>query len=734
MRRLYHRSAAAGANVRAQYGLVASLSSRHFSADGAADGGDGAPRRFQGLQAVGTSTVNMPTTAMGGPRRRNFAVREWAEGQLSDGQDALRELREYDLDDPYHSRTRPEDEAFLESAELHAAMKTQHETLLSSLRDRDAEGGASGLGGVALTKEQRDALHARLMAHRKRMRPNPFGHVKIYRSEASGHEVLPAQLSVDANPRKMRELLNDYDGKRCILCSEAYQMWHQHQNFIPHSAREAIVFELLRPFCGTPEQILKMWWWRLHYSKRFRRIRELSHSDSRQRKKRLLYILKFLRDRQVIRESFNVNQLSGGVVSSGRSWEFERLEFIGDNVVKYLFNDRINVLFPVHEGGVKGKAPYCQFMIDGNDGLARAYDYLEFNKLTESDRVVSKFKSDVMETLFGELQLYLWSTEVDDGAEQHMLPFTPEFVPLRAIVWHAMEELGHVMLMYHLEYVQGIVSGVVKQHNLNYIRADPALRTNLEMQRELASSVYSARKIASQRRYITKEKVSFPFHDTALLTGQGSPQRLVQQVGGLLPRPFARGVLGLSPLFMDHLSVVTPQPLGGVVRGALAEREAAERRHAAEVAAAAGRRSSAASAVPAAPKLTAGSLQRLTEPEVAGLREILPHISHPEVDTAGCVPVADRMGLSVRGHALLRRGFGAAALQAAALDSLGARLSADGGAGVFAKVDPLLQPAEGVLPERVASMPLGVKPEGAAAPISAIEDVLTDGQFVEKPE
>eukprot|EP00743_Colponemidia_sp_Colp-15_P019721 GILK01025237.1.p1 GENE.GILK01025237.1~~GILK01025237.1.p1 ORF type:complete len:257 (-),score=23.43 GILK01025237.1:3-773(-) len=243
-----------------------------------------------------------------------------------------------------------------------------------------------------------------------------------------------------------------------------------------------------------------------------------------------------------------------------------------------------------------------------------------------------------METVFGELQLYSWSTEVDDGSEQHQLPFTPEFIPLRAIVWHAMEELGHVMLMYHLEYVQGIVNSVVKQHNLNFIRSDPALRTNLEMQREIASSVYSARKMASQKRFITPDKVSFPFHDTALVTGQyhSGLQKQVQQVGGLLPRPFARKDLGASNLFMDHLTSITAASLNGIAEGAVRERErvqglqmAAEKEREAAALVAAVTATKATDAVLNAPPiaLSTASLSRLGEQEISVLKEVTRHLS-----------------------------------------------------------------------------------------------------------
>ncbi|EKF99089.1 RNA editing complex protein MP61, putative [Trypanosoma cruzi] len=387
--------------------------------------------------------------------------------------------------------------------------------------------------------------------------PNdPYRHVCIYRkdmvSDVGGRAF---QLSVDVPLKKFVDLFSDFDAKRCKLCNESYMQWHSHSGVIPHSGREALMLEMVRAYCGTPEEIAKMWWHRLHTSPVFNRIPSLSHENSHIRKRRLQYLLQFLKERDVIRDTFNVQQSAGG---AGRSWEFERLEWIGDNVVKYVFNDRFNVIFPVREGGIRGRLGYAQFMIDGNDGLARAYDHLELQKLTLSDRVVSKFKSDVVETLFGELQLFLWSSETDVGTTYFELPFTPEMFSLRALVWHVMEELAHVMFMYHVEHILGAIQRIVREHQLQFIRADPSLRGHTDLQNELASTLYAKKSLTGSGKLTpTKTSPSLRFKDGfAALYHESSNYdgfKRVYALGGLLPRPFSREELSATPSFLPHL-------------------------------------------------------------------------------------------------------------------------------------------------------------------------------------
>lgn len=420
--------------------------------------------------------------------------------------------------------------------------------------------------------------------------PTTAGGPTIFRREVAEGNVKSFPLSVDVPQKKYIDMFADYDTKRCKLCNETYMQWGSHCNgAIPHIARESLMLEMTRAFCGTPEEIMQMWWKRLHTSTKFQRIPQLSHDNSYKRKRRLLYLLTFLRDKKILRECFNVNQASplasmgnnpgkpqevAPITSAGRSFEFERLEWVGDNVVKYVFNNRINVLFPYSEGGIRGRLGYVQFMIDGNEGLARAYDYLEMQKLTMSDRVVSKFKSDVVETLFGELQLYLWCTQFDWGTEYVQSPFTPEMIPLRALVQHVMEEAAHCILMYHLEFILNNMMRVIKENQVNFVRADPALQNDINARKDFANSLYGAQTLnrgkpqtasGSSSRLLSPTRVptqasSLPSASSAsggrdlyFMSTNYDAFRLVTTLGGLLPRPFAEASLNATPAFLPHI-------------------------------------------------------------------------------------------------------------------------------------------------------------------------------------
>lgn len=406
--------------------------------------------------------------------------------------------------------------------------------------------------------------------------PNdPYRQLRIFRRDmVDVGKTIP--LSVDVPLKRFVDMFCDFEAKRCKLCNESFHQWYSHSNGIPHQGREGLALELVRAYCGTPEEIVEMFWHRLHTSTNmFRRLPSLSHQDSRIRKKRLQYLLRFLIDRKVLVDTFNVMQSVGA--SAGRSWEFERLEWVGDNVVKYIFNSHLLCLFPAWEGGMRGRLGYSQFVIDGNEGLARAYDFLELRKLTKSDRVVSKFKSDVVETLFGELQVYLWSTEEDVGQEVFTLPFAPEMFCLRSVVAHVMDELAHVMFMYHMETVLAAVQRIVRENDLHYVKADPSLRGDRRLDYGgMGGSFYMGggsmpnTNTGPTNVHLSKSRLPYKSGSRGGVAGGISQYlestnydrfRQVTPLGGLLPVPFAAHQLRPSPTYLPHLQVDENQPL-----------------------------------------------------------------------------------------------------------------------------------------------------------------------------
>jgi hypothetical protein len=320
---------------------------------------------------------------------------------------------------------------------------------------------------------------------------------------SSGYRSSDSSLSssVDMGWKEMRELFYDVRTRRCTLCNEylGSLSYSVHNNFAPHSAREGVAVELLRAFHGTPTEICDRWWNTLDGNPSFFRLRSLTtapgqagdvgarpsaaqlsvaHAAVFQRlwRRRLFIrsVLHFLRDHGVLRDCFRVVDVSSG--AHGRTWEFDRLEWVGDNVIKPLFNDRVACLFPLQDGGVKGKLNYFTSMIDSNDGLARAYDFFDFGDLTGSDKIISKFKSDVVEAAFGELQSFLWATQVEHGTEAHTFPLGSELAHLRAVARHAMTELGHAMVMMHVEGVKATVEDLLAARGVPLVRTDSSMR------------------------------------------------------------------------------------------------------------------------------------------------------------------------------------------------------------------------------------------------------------------
>lgn len=405
----------------------------------------------------------------------------------------------------------------------------------------------------------------------------------IFRKEISSKVPLARQreaapISVDVTLKRFIDSFCDYEKKRCKLCNEAFVQWHIHTAGIPHSGREGMLLELVRPFCGTPEEQVRQWTRRLVNSTEFGRIPALSHLDSHKRKRRLQYLLRYLKDRGVLRDVFNLS--SANNVDAGRTFEFERLEFIGDGVVKYVLNNVINQVFPVSEGGSRGKVANFQFVMDGNEGLARGYDYLELQDLTLSSRVVSKFKSDVVETLFGELQFYIWATELDINTAPVEFPFTSDIYTLRALVQHVLYETAITLFMYHVEYVAGMLQRVVREEQINFVRADPSLLMMQarsgeprRMQRDHGDEedfgddgyhsadrrgATSAAIIPAPTVKLMKTRVARAhLHGGSAAsffesTNYDSYKRVVP-IGGLLPRPFAREQLAVIPNYMPHV-------------------------------------------------------------------------------------------------------------------------------------------------------------------------------------
>lgn len=268
---------------------------------------------------------------------------------------------------------------------------------------------------------------------------------------------------------KHKQWFHDEERSRCVLCNESITSWAGHVVFVPHQARIGIVERVMSGLCGPPEQVISRWWGNLNRNEdgfaTHHRIPGLSSNNSEERRQRLVYLLEFLQANGILKSALGVYNRQSNVL--GRTWEFERFEMIGDNVIKYAFYDRLQLLFPAHEGGITGRLNFVQQLVDSNEGLLRAFDYLEFDKVIGSKLSQSKFKSDVVEALFGELQVFLWAANSEWSTCESYENVTiggPESDYVRALVEHVMFELTDVMLMFAVESAVRNAAVVIKKN------------------------------------------------------------------------------------------------------------------------------------------------------------------------------------------------------------------------------------------------------------------------------
>ncbi|RNF02645.1 MP67 protein [Trypanosoma conorhini] len=275
----------------------------------------------------------------------------------------------------------------------------------------------------------------------------------------------------------MRSRFYNAGQRRCTLCDEHLEAsFPAHCGYVGHIARVGILERatatlqkemaavMTHPASGPASSVaqkvralLEDWWRRLNEVEQetlldYKRIASLSAPTSRKRLWRVRFLLEFLRDRGVIRDCLTlVKGALSGEASFVRTKRFERSEMIGDNIVKVVVPDRLVRLFPSKEGGVTYKLACIQQLLDSNEGLLQIYDYLDLNSIIGVRLPNNKTKSDVVESLFGELQTFLWASDVACGLSQYPAIPTVEHRYVRALVEHLMNELTHMVIMWRIE-------------------------------------------------------------------------------------------------------------------------------------------------------------------------------------------------------------------------------------------------------------------------------------------
>lgn len=324
-------------------------------------------------------------------------------------------------------------------------------------------------------------------------------------------KVMMQDLSYEVQ-KKLKNAFYDPINKRCTLCNETLILpYNVHCNYIMHATRQAVLERVLSGIQGPPELVPQLWWSRLNDGQRgYGRLRYLSHNSKAQRRRRIIFILHFLLKRGIIRESLGIFKSGGGGASSSvdtvssstssavstgfsdsagpgsasggtmsfsaSSYNFQRHEMVGDSVVKYLLPDRIASMFPVSEGGVEGTAGQVgigrianlQHVIDSNEGLLKVYDYLDLDHMIGFRLPNSKTKSDVVESLFGELQGFLWAMDVELGSQGGsytlQFPLSTEYRYVYSLVDHLINEIAHSVLIWAAESALETASEFVREN------------------------------------------------------------------------------------------------------------------------------------------------------------------------------------------------------------------------------------------------------------------------------
>ncbi|EKF27731.1 RNA editing complex protein MP67, putative [Trypanosoma cruzi marinkellei] len=265
--------------------------------------------------------------------------------------------------------------------------------------------------------------------------------------------------------------------RRCTLCNEYLEAsFSTHCGYVGHIARVGILeratailqketAEVMTSSAREPASnvaqmvraLLENWWKRLNEVEQetlldYKRIASLSSPNSTRRLWRVRFLLEFLRDREVIRDCLTLAKgTPSGESCFVRTKRFERSEMIGDNIVKVVVPDRLVRLFPSTEGGVTYKLACIQQLLDSNEGLLQIYDYIDLNSIIGTRLPNNKTKSDVVESLFGELQTFLWASEVACGLNQYPAIPNAEHRYVRALVEHLLNELTHMVIMWRIE-------------------------------------------------------------------------------------------------------------------------------------------------------------------------------------------------------------------------------------------------------------------------------------------
>lgn len=292
-------------------------------------------------------------------------------------------------------------------------------------------------------------------------------------NELAANAKAPIESLTPSMVNALKNAFIDAPNRRCTLCGDNNLVVpRSHHGSVSHRARLGIVERALSGVAGVPPMELpKRTWENLHTAQRspnsrfsetltFDRIPSLSATSGLDRRSRVCYLLQFLVDRGSIKNSLNL----AGVAGIARDRFFETYEMVGDNTVKYILQDRLFAMFPVSQGNVSSGLLAMINLLDSNEGLRSIFDYLRLETIVGVHLPNSKMKSDVVESLFGELQVRIWASEIRHETEEYESLKAPEHRYLITLMRHVLSELGHILLQWAVDETMDRAKSFVDEH------------------------------------------------------------------------------------------------------------------------------------------------------------------------------------------------------------------------------------------------------------------------------
>ena len=233
-------------------------------------------------------------------------------------------------------------------------------------------------------------------------------------------------------------------GDTCLLCGfNVGDSWYIHSSFSMHRISTHIFGHIFENHRFRSAKALKEKW--MHAA--------LVHENVSTIKPLLSYDIDVLRKR--LHQLINILGRHGKLKSClsfirGRSFDFDRAEWIGDVALPPLILAAAERIFPLHTEDSLWRHIHVEIgVLFGNPHLETTFDFLELHKLIEgSNKLVrAKTKSDFVETLAGELEICIRESELEHLTTRDAYPVSLIDFSLRQLATHTLHVLATLVLM-----------------------------------------------------------------------------------------------------------------------------------------------------------------------------------------------------------------------------------------------------------------------------------------------